>query len=119
MMKTVLDSSALDMLLDVIGGDPAALVELIDSFEAEAPALLQAMQAASASGELDDFRRAAHSLKSGARDFGAGELSALCASAEQHCREGDLTAAARLLAAIAEACPAAMSALADYKRSLC
>lgn len=118
MMKTVLDRSALDRLLDVIGGDPAALVELIDSFEAEAPALLQAMQAAGASDNLDDFRRAAHSLKSGARDFGAGELSSLCASAEQHCREGDLKAAVRLLAAVAEAFPPAMSALADYKRSL-
>ena len=83
-----IDRQALDKLQEIVGGDPADLVELIDSFLEEAPQLVEALAAAQGSGDLQGARRAAHSLKSNARDMGAGALAQLSAELEAQCVAG-------------------------------
>jgi histidine phosphotransfer protein HptB len=78
----VLDRDAIRSLLDIVGGDHADLVDLIASFLEEAPQIFDSMVAAGNAGDVVTVRRAAHTLKSNARDFGAAELSLRCASLE-------------------------------------
>ncbi|MDA5092474.1 Hpt domain-containing protein [Aliiroseovarius sp. KMU-50] len=87
MNASVIDIDALRRLLAVIGGDTEDLDELLRDFQSEAPELVDRMQLASRLGDIDALRIAAHTLKSNARDFGAVELSALCATMEQECRD--------------------------------
>jgi HPt (histidine-containing phosphotransfer) domain-containing protein len=84
----VIDRSALQRLLDVIGGDPEDLQELLEEFEEVGPTTLKNMQAAAENGDLDALRISSHSLKSNARDFGAMALSKSCEALEHDCREG-------------------------------
>lgn len=79
---TVLDRAAIRSLQEVVGGDRADLIELVTSFLEEAPQILDGMRIASHSGDAATVRRAAHTLKSNAKDFGASELSLKCASLE-------------------------------------
>ncbi len=51
--------------------------ELVDTFLAEAPAMLDDLRAALAANDAERFRRAAHSLKSNSNTFGALALGAL------------------------------------------
>jgi HPt (histidine-containing phosphotransfer) domain-containing protein len=85
-----IDRRALDKLQEIVGGEEADLVELIDSFLEEAPGLVAALAAAQQAADLAGARRAAHSLKSNARDMGASELAELCARLEAQCVAGDL-----------------------------
>ncbi len=78
---------ALHRLFDVIGENPDSLAELIESFLEEAPLLLVQMQGAADSRDRVVLGRAAHTLKSSARDFGADQLSSLCETLEKACRE--------------------------------
>ena len=84
----VIDKAALKRLLDVIGGDPEDLQELLEEFEATTPTLLAAMQNAAAAGDLGELRIAAHSLKSNGRDFGATALATACHDLEAACKNG-------------------------------
>lgn len=59
------------------------VVELVDAFLDDAPALFDALRAAQASGDANAFRRAAHSLKSNGNTFGALELGALARELEE------------------------------------
>jgi len=56
--------------------------ELIDTFFEEAPTMLVELRRASAAGEAEAFRRAAHSLKSNANTFGALGLGNLARELE-------------------------------------
>ena len=56
--------------------------ELIDTFLEEAPAMLQVLRSAQASGDADAFRRTAHSLKSNSHTFGAQALGELARELE-------------------------------------
>jgi len=103
--------AALDKLLDLIGGDRGSLAELIESFLDESPMLVDQMRRAAASGDRSALGRAAHTLKSSARDFGANQLSALCELMEKSCRDGLPSRAAAEVEAIAGACDAAKTAL--------
>ena len=58
------------------------IVELVDTFLAEAPGLLANLRDAYAGAESERFRRAAHSLKSNASTFGATRLAALARELE-------------------------------------
>lgn len=101
MADDTIELPALQRLLEVIGGDRADLSELIDDFVAGAPELVAQMQAASAAGDTAALTRAAHTLKSNARDFGAVRLAAMCAELERTSREGAVPDAAASIAAIA------------------
>jgi len=72
--------------------------ELIDTFLADAPGLIKEMHYALASRDADSFRRAAHSLKSNAETFGAGQLAALARELEGMARANDLDIGGRLKA---------------------
>jgi len=85
---TVIDSSAIDRLLEVIGGDRNDLHELIEEFQSSTPLLVSRMEQAAADNNLDSLRIASHSLKANGRDFGALSLAALCERLENECRSG-------------------------------
>lgn len=61
---------------------PGVLAELVEAFERQAPARLEAMAAALAGGDRAQLRRAAHGLKGASGTLGALRLSMLCAELE-------------------------------------
>ena len=79
------------------GGDVA---ELIDELLADAPIQLASLREATATGDAETARRAAHTLKGNGRTFGAAEFSSLCQEAEATAATGDLDAVAQRLDAI-------------------
>lgn len=113
MNDSEIDLTALSRLLEVIGGDPEDLAELLEDYRATAPDLAAQIEAAAAAGDLDALRIAAHTLKSNAQDFGATWLSVLCAELEHACRDGDVPDPVGKAAAIAAAEDSARAALAS------
>jgi HPt (histidine-containing phosphotransfer) domain-containing protein len=77
---TTIDPGIFKALQDTAGAD--FVVELVDAFFEEAPAMLEAMRSALAGGDAEKFRRAAHSLKSNANTFGATGLAAIARDLE-------------------------------------
>jgi HPt (histidine-containing phosphotransfer) domain-containing protein len=73
-MTSAIDAARFAELQATAGAD--FVVELIDTFLAEAPGLLAELRAARAAGDADGYRRAAHSLKSNGNTFGAMALGA-------------------------------------------
>jgi HPt (histidine-containing phosphotransfer) domain-containing protein len=98
-----LDPAALETLLDVIGGDRAALAELISSFLEEGPALIDRIAQAVAQSNADELRTAAHTLKSSAADFGATTLAGYCRELEAMGNAGKTDGADSLSARAASA----------------
>jgi PAS domain S-box-containing protein len=96
----VLDPAALERLREMSGGDVAFLEEVFEVFLADAPGMLAEMRQALAQGDAPTLRRAAHSLKSNAADFGAKRLSELCRELEMMGKAGTLDGAAEKLASI-------------------
>ncbi|MEO8242438.1 MAG: response regulator [bacterium] len=88
------DDKALDRLLEMIGGDRDALKDLVQSFLDEGPALVDRMITAVAGHDSDMLRKAAHTLKGSARDFGAAHLGNLCSDLEKLGRADDMAGAA-------------------------
>ena len=98
----VIDPSAIDTLLEMIGGDKEAIQELIDSYLSEAPKLVTQLETGLQNQDNDLIRRAAHTLKSSSNDFGAYSLGELCKELETACRDGslDFTLATDQIAAV-------------------
>lgn len=71
---SVIDSAAWAELEQTAGAD--FIGELVQTFLEEGPTMLQALRESHAAGRADDFRRAAHSLKSNGLTFGALALAA-------------------------------------------
>ena len=80
MTASTIDRATFDALKDTTGAD--FVVELVDTFLEEAPAMLAELRRASAAGDADAFRRAAHSLKSNSNTFGALTLGSLARELE-------------------------------------
>jgi HPt (histidine-containing phosphotransfer) domain-containing protein len=80
MAAPIIDSGTFAELQASAGEDFVG--ELIDTLFEEAPTMLAELRRASAAGEADAFRRAAHSLKSNANTFGALALAALARELE-------------------------------------
>lgn len=93
MDQELIDRTALTKLLELLGGDPEDLDELIADYLEEAPRLSGRITEAASVGDSDTLRISAHTLKSNARDFGAEALASLCAKLEHACREGNLISA--------------------------
>ena len=87
----VLDPAALAQLRET-AGDASLMRELIDAFLQNAPRLVGEL----AGDEADEVRRAAHTLKSNARTFGATDLADLCQRLEERARTGELDGAGEL-----------------------
>jgi PAS domain S-box-containing protein len=97
----VLDPEALEQLC-ARAGDRAFVVELVDTFVRDAPRLLETLRGALADAEAQRLRRAAHTLKSNGRLFGATTLAELCQELEAIAKAGSLAGAAELVARIDE-----------------
>jgi HPt (histidine-containing phosphotransfer) domain-containing protein len=84
-----IDRRALDKLRELVGGEESDLVELVNSFLEEGPSIMEALAESGPASGLHATRRAAHSMKSNARDMGATELAAICAGIEARCSNGE------------------------------
>jgi HPt (histidine-containing phosphotransfer) domain-containing protein len=110
----VLDDSALEHL-DVATGDPAFVTDLVDTFLREAPALVAGLKTARQSGDAEEVRRAAHTLKSNARTFGAAGLANLCQELENTAKRRVMSEAAGLVTNIEDEYARVASALATAR----
>ena len=72
--RQVVDPAALDRLLEMTGGDPEFLRELITTYLEDGAAQLVAMGEAAAAGDAEALVRPAHSLKSNSASMGADHL---------------------------------------------
>jgi len=95
-----LDAGALDALRELGGED--FLGELIDTFLDDAPGVLAVLRRSLEEGDVDELRRAAHTLKSNGATFGAREFSELCRRLEEQARTGELDGAYGLVDRIEE-----------------
>jgi PAS domain S-box-containing protein len=93
----VLERDAIEQLR-AGAGDDAFVVELVETFLRDAPALLATLRG----GNAQELRRAAHTLKSNARVFGATRLAELCQELEALAQTGAHAAADELVARIDE-----------------
>lgn len=83
-----LDPAGLDQLLEMTGGDPAFVEELIETFLVDAATQLEELSAAAAAASVEDILRPAHSLKSNSASVGARRLSEAARSLESDARTG-------------------------------
>ena len=79
-MHDAIDLAVFRELQDTAGA--AFVVELVDTFFEEAPAMLAELRSARADADAVRFRRAAHSLKSNSHTFGASTLGTLARALE-------------------------------------
>ena len=75
MTEPTVDPATFAALQESAGAD--FVKELVDTFLVEAPRMLKALRQAQADGNVDVFRRTAHSLKSNSNTFGATTLGRL------------------------------------------
>ena len=74
MTEPTIDRPTFEALKANAGAD--FVLELVDTFLIEAPAMIDELRSALAANDADRFRRAAHSLKSNSMTFGALTLGA-------------------------------------------
>ena len=67
MTETIIDTAVFNELQDTVG--PEFVEELLDTFLSEASDMIAELKQACAEADTDNFRRAAHSLKSNANVF--------------------------------------------------
>jgi PAS domain S-box-containing protein len=104
-----LDAGAVADLKE-LGGDDF-LAEIIDTFLDDAPALVASLRTSCERDDAEELRRAAHSLKSNGRTFGAHEFADLCRELEDRAKRGELDGASELVERIEEAYEALTGAL--------
>lgn len=68
--------------------------------------------------KTEDLQRAAHTLKSNARNFGGSGLAPLCEELENRAKENNLEGAEELLASIAHEYAKVRAALGTLKKTL-
>ena len=108
-----LDANAVADLKE-LGGDDF-LAEVIDTFLDDAPALVATLRASCERTDAEELRRAAHSLKSNGRTFGAHEFAELCRELEERAKRGELDGSSELVDRIEEAYQALAGALAALR----
>jgi HPt (histidine-containing phosphotransfer) domain-containing protein len=89
-MPEVLDQAALVSLLEMVGGDPEFVDELIDTFLGDAPQQLAELRRAVGAGTAADAIRPAHSLKGTAGTIGARAVEATSRAIEEGARAGSI-----------------------------
>jgi HPt (histidine-containing phosphotransfer) domain-containing protein len=85
--------------------------ELVDTFLADAPRMLEDLRDALTARDADRFRRAAHSLKSNSNTFGARTLGAMARDLEVNGLDAALKASPGVLEALASEYAIAAAAL--------
>jgi len=73
-MSSVIDLTILDQLKDMLGDD---FVLILESFRDEGSSIIQAIESAASSSDMNQMREAAHSMKSMSGNVGAMNLSEL------------------------------------------
>jgi len=96
--RPVIDQAAIDRLLEMTGGDPEFLRELITTYLEDGASQLDAMREAIAQSDAEALVRPAHSLKSNSASMGADHLGMLCRDLEADARAGRLAGAAERVA---------------------
>lgn len=86
----IIDDKVFGELKESVGAD--FIGDLIDTYVTDAPRMLEAMDQALSAGNAEEFRRAAHSLKSNSATFGAVTLAALAKELEMIGKSGVLEA---------------------------
>jgi histidine phosphotransfer protein HptB len=86
----ILDDSTLAELLASVDGDTEFVVQLIETYLADAPQQLSAIDAAAAAANAVNLVRPAHTLKSSSATVGALRLAALSRRLEMAGRSGSL-----------------------------
>lgn len=90
----IIDQGTFNELKQMSGAD--FINELIDAFLEDAPNMIQNMQTALNTKDVESFRRNAHSLKSNANTFGATELGVLAKELEMMGKQSNLDIGNRL-----------------------
>jgi HPt (histidine-containing phosphotransfer) domain-containing protein len=80
-------------LRERVEGDAELLAEIVELFLEDSPRLMGEVRAAVAAGDAGALKRAAHTLKGAASNFGAAAVVAACLELEAMSRSGDLAAA--------------------------
>ena len=109
MTKGEIDLKTFEELKEMSGGD--FINELLDTFLDDAPKLIDQLKSALAASDTDAFRRAAHSLKSNAANFGAQHLSELAKELETLGKESRLAETGDRLGALETSYQAAAAEL--------
>src|SRR5690606_30017414 len=92
------DSETLRTLLDAVGGEPAILQDLADSFLADLDEQVAKLERALAGNDIAAVRRAAHSMKSTSASFGAAGLVGLSQGIEAAADGGEFPGEAKVAA---------------------
>ena len=92
-----IDPERWEMVLELVGDDPAVLDELVTAFATDVPAQIDRLREAMATRNLEAARGASHRIKGSAMNLGAAHLADTARQLEQRAREGTITAAADLL----------------------
>ncbi len=90
----LIDKTTFEELKQISGEE--FINELIDAFLDDAPNMIQNMQSALETRDVDSFRRNAHSMKSNANTFGAMDLGVLAKELEFMAKENNLDIGNRL-----------------------
>lgn len=99
-----IDPAAIEEYREILGDEFAAFfIDLIDSFFDSAPALLHDLSDGLASNDAARFERAAHTIKSNCKTFGAYEFADKAYELEQIGAAKDLSAAAPQIAELEQA----------------
>jgi HPt (histidine-containing phosphotransfer) domain-containing protein len=80
MTQPTIDTATFEDLRTTAGAD--FVRELVDTFLADAPGMLEGLRRAFEDGDAEGFRRVAHTLKSNGNTFGATTLAALARNLE-------------------------------------
>jgi CheY-like chemotaxis protein/HPt (histidine-containing phosphotransfer) domain-containing protein len=92
------DPTAIDKLLNLVGGNQSALSELISSYLDDTSNLIDNLRHALETNDAELLRRAGHTMKSSSRDFGAMLLSRLGKQLEELGKSKTTFSAAELVA---------------------
>lgn len=113
MSEHLIDLVVYQGLKDAMGED--FMDEIMQAFFEEGSQFLADLRSTLESGDLEGFRRAAHSLKSTSATFGAMELTGLAKELEELARENYLIEAAGKLEPVSVAFYNAKKALEELK----
>jgi HPt (histidine-containing phosphotransfer) domain-containing protein len=114
-MADVLDQAALVSLLEMVGGDPDFVDELIDTFLADVPRQVADLRTAVATGTAADAVRPAHSLKGTAATIGARAVEAASRSIEEQAADGNVDGLLERVSELERALADLEAALADAR----
>ena len=93
--------TAVERLLNLLGDEaPALFPDLVKDFLEDGTRLMETIRRSLEDNRPEELRRAAHTLKSTALNFGADDLARHCRQIETHARSGDLQAARQHEAAL-------------------